>query len=72
MSGRYGSLQGNSMGLSAVPLNDVEHCKARIARLQAKRDREVQPGQSWEYDGAIEHAKQELAVAIKREQSASR
>lgn len=69
MTAQYGSLHGNSMGLSAVPLDNIEHCRERLTRLQAKRDRETKPGEPWEHDGAIEHAKRELAAAIEREQS---
>ena len=72
MSTQYGSLRGNSMGLSARPLSSVADCERRLKLLREDRAREVKPGEPWKYDGAIEHAKRELAAAIEREQPAAK
>lgn len=67
MNRNAGPVQGNSMALSAVIDNRVSDCERRLEWLYARRRTEAKPGEPWKYDGAIEHAKRELAAAIERE-----
>lgn len=67
MGRQIGPVEGNSLADCAVVCNTVADCIKRLELLYEDRAREAKPGEPWEYDCAIEHAKRELAAAIERE-----